>query len=96
MNNGNEPNNIEQIVLRPFTLPELAPYDGKDGMPAYVSVNGVVYDFTNSNLWRDGEHFGSIAGRELTIDYQSCHRGRPRLEAYPIVGYIVPVEQKPD
>lgn len=95
MNNGNEQNNNEQIELRPFTLPELAVFNGKDGMPVYVSVNGDVYDLTNSNLWGDGEHFGNIAGRELTINYKGCHAGRPRLDAFPIVGYIIPVEKKP-
>ena len=95
MNNGDEFNNVEEIQPRPFTLAELAEYDGKDGMPAYVAVNGIVYDVTNSNLWGDGKHFGSLAGRELTINYSSCHVGRPRLDFFPIVGYIIPVEQKP-
>lgn len=90
MNNSNEPNE-----LRPFTLAELADYNGQDSMPVYVSVNGTVYDVTNSNLWRDGEHFGNVAGRELTINYKGCHRGRPRLDAFPVVGYIVPTKQKP-
>ena len=94
MNNGNEPITPEPVEMRPFTLAELSEFDGRDGKPVYVAVNNVVYDVTNSNLWRDGAHFGNVGGRELTINYKGCHGGRPRLDAFPVVGYIVPVEQK--
>ena len=36
---------------RAFTLEELAKYNGKDGNPAYVAVNGIVYDVTNNAAW---------------------------------------------
>ena len=39
--------NENTAELKFFTLEELSAYNGLDGMPAYVSVDGVVYDFTN-------------------------------------------------
>ena len=38
-----------------FTIKELAEYNGKDGKPAYMAVDGVVYDVTNASPWKDGE-----------------------------------------
>lgn len=37
-----------------LTLEELAAYDGKDGNPAYIAVDGVIYDVTDVSLerWR--------------------------------------------
>ena len=77
--------------MRTFTLEELSQYNGKDGRPAYVAVDGVVYDVTNVEAWKDGEHKnGLTAGNELTeeITNQSPH-GIKVLEGLPIVGELV-------
>ena len=77
--------------MRTFTLEELSQYNGKDGQPAYVVVDGVVYDVTNVEAWKDGEHkLGLTAGNELTeeITKQSPH-GLKVLEGLPIVGEFV-------
>lgn len=75
---------------REFTLDELAEFDGKDGKPAYVAVDGVVYDLTNSAAWKNGQHNGFQAGRELTdaIKNESPH-GVGNLDGMPIVGKLV-------
>lgn len=77
--------------MRTFTLEELSQYNGKDGQPAYVAVDGVVYDVTNVEAWKDGEHKqGLTAGNELTeeITNQSPH-GLKVLEGLPVVGTFV-------
>ena len=77
--------------MRTFTLEELSQYNGKDGQPAYVAVDGVVYDVTNVEAWKDGEpKLGLTAGNELTeeITNQSPH-GLKVLEGLPIVGELV-------
>ena len=72
-----------------FTLEELSTYDGNDGRPAYVSVDGIVYDLTNSGAWRNGRHNGFTAGKDLTeeINNVSPH-GVKNLEGIPIVGKL--------
>ncbi|WP_326521342.1 cytochrome b5 domain-containing protein [Faecalispora anaeroviscerum] len=51
-------------------------YHGKNGIPAYVAVNGIVYDVTNSAAWRVATHFGLSAGKDLTTEFNSCHMGQ--------------------
>ena len=71
--------------------PSSYPYNGNEGQPAYVAVDGVVYDVTNVEAWKDGEHKnGLTAGNELTeeITNQSPH-GIKVLEGLPIVGELV-------
>lgn len=72
-----------------FTLEELSKYNGKDGNPAYVAVNGVVYDVTNNAAWAAATHFGLNAGKDLTDEFSSCHAGQNILSKLKVVGKLV-------
>ena len=73
-----------------LTLDQLKQYDGKNGNPAYVAVDGVIYDMTNVPQWKNGEHNGYSAGNDLTdiIKNKSPH-GVKQLKGIPIVGKLV-------
>ncbi|PYZ94810.1 cytochrome b5 [Salipaludibacillus keqinensis] len=74
---------------RQFTIEELATYDGKNGRPAYVAVDGVVYDVTNNRAWAAATHFGLTAGKDYTAEFQSCHAGQQSILAtLPIEGSL--------
>lgn len=70
----NEDKNINNLRMQTFTLEELAKYNGKDGNPAYVAINGIVYDVTFEAVWAAGNHFGLEAGRDLSEKFKSCHK----------------------
>jgi len=75
--------------MRKFTLEELSYYDGQDGRPAYVAYKGIVYDVTESFLWRGGQHQAlHKAGRDLTWELSTAPHGPGLLEKFPIVGVL--------
>jgi predicted heme/steroid binding protein len=75
--------------VKKFTLEELAKYDGKNGNPAYVAVNGKVYDVTDSAFWMDGDHLGSHqAGKELTEEIDIAPHGPENLDRVKLVGTL--------
>jgi len=50
-----------------FTIEELKKYNGKNGMPAYVAIEGIVYDLSKVKPWSGGYHMRMHnAGEDLT------------------------------
>ena len=77
MISGQEPARPVQGTRRVFTPEELALYNGTNGFPAYVAVNGIVYDVSNAPIWQTGTHFGLHAGQSLSVEFNTCHSNRP-------------------
>ncbi|WP_352400846.1 cytochrome b5 domain-containing protein [Anaerotignum sp.] len=81
--------NISEVnTTRSITRQELAVSNGKNGNPAYVAIDGFVYDVTNNPAWGAGTHFGLGAGRDLTNEFASCHEGENILKKLPVVGFL--------
>jgi predicted heme/steroid binding protein len=75
-----------ELVL---TTEELAQYDGKNGNPAYIAVDGVIYDVTNVPQWKNGDHNGFTAGRDLTDEIKNISpHGVSKLKTVPVVGRL--------
>lgn len=71
-----------------FTIDELLNFNGLDGKPAYVAVNGVVYDVSMEPSWAGASHFGILAGRDVTAKFIECHRAVEVLSKLPRVGTL--------
>lgn len=72
-------------AVKTFTLAELSRYNGENGSPAYVAVDGDVYDL--SSVFKAGKHYSHFAGTELTNAFYSYH-AKKVLSKYPIVGIL--------
>lgn len=78
------------------TLDELSRFDGKEGRPAYVAYKGVVYDMTNSRLWKNGSHLTKhAAGSDLTNFLKNAPHGEDKILAMPQVGRILQAGEAP-
>ena len=84
----------EAWKTKTFTAEELKKYNGKDGMPVYVAVDGIVYDLSKSKYWKSGEHMKMhAAGADLSA---AIHEQAPKmihhdgkiLEKMPKVGVL--------
>lgn len=66
-----------------FTAETLAVDNGLAGRPAYVAIDGLVYDL--SALFRNGQHAGHSAGQDLSAAFHGAHPDS-YLQGYQIVG----------
>lgn len=73
-----------------FTLTELTKYDGQNGQPAYVAVDGIVYDVSSIKQWSGGSHEGYQAGTDLTDLMSSAPHSADVLLKATKVGVLVP------
>jgi predicted heme/steroid binding protein len=80
---------LPQQSPRNLTISELTKFNGRDGKPAYVAVNGTIYDVTNNAAWAAATHFGLNAGKDLTDEFASCHANQTILSKLKIVGKLI-------
>ena len=73
---------------RVFTLVELSKYNGQNGNPSYVAVDGIVYDVSNNRQWRNGMHNGATAGSDLSSMINSAPHGKSILKNIAIIGVL--------
>lgn len=78
------------VRQKEFTLEELNKYDGSNGRPAYVAVNGTVYDVSYEATWGGGgTHFGLYSGKDLSSEFRGCHKDVMEiLNTLPKIGTI--------
>ena len=78
----------QQVELPTFNAEELAKYNGKDGNPAYVAVDGKVYDVSDVPQWNGGSHAGGSlsAGMDQSEAIMRSPHGKDVLSKLPIVG----------
>jgi predicted heme/steroid binding protein/uncharacterized membrane protein len=73
-----------------FTESELEKYDGKNGKPVYISLDGKVHDVSDSSLWADGRHMGlHSAGAELSESIANAPHSGEVLSRFPVVGVLI-------
>ncbi len=75
--------------MKDFDPKRLEEFNGKEGHSCYVSVEGKVYDISESELWKDGKHIEChAAGRELAESLENAPHGKEVLDKFQQVGIL--------
>lgn len=87
---------VAALISNEITPEQLSHFDGKEGRPAYISYEGMVYNVTNNRLWKNGSHMVKhAAGNDLTEALKTAPHGEDKVQAMPQVGMLVTSERKP-
>ena len=71
-----------------FSRSQLALHNGQDKDTIYVAYKGIIYDVTNSRLWRNGKHYEHWAGQDLTDELHDAPHTDQVFEKFQKVGQL--------
>ena len=71
-----------------YTSFQLALRNGQDKEEIWTAYKGVIYDVTQSRLWRNGKHYEHWAGQDLTPELQDAPHTEIVFEKFPVIGYL--------
>ena len=88
---------VALCLSRELTPEQLSSFDGKEGRPACIAYKGIIYDITNSRLWKNGQHMMKHhAGADLSDTLKQAPHGDDKVLAMPQVGMCVEPDRKPE
>lgn len=75
--------------MKEFTSEELLSFNGKEGKPVYIALEGKIYDVSKSPFWSQGIHMNRhLPGRDLKGEISAAPHGSEVLERYPQIGIL--------
>lgn len=75
--------------LPSFTRSQIALRNGQDKPEVWVAYKGLIYDVTDSRLWRNGHHYEHWAGQDLTSELEMAPHTEKVFERMKVVGVLV-------
>jgi predicted heme/steroid binding protein/uncharacterized membrane protein len=88
---------VAVCLSREITPEQLLAFDGKEGRPAYIAYKGIIYDITNSRLWKNGQHMMKHhAGTDLTETIKTAPHDEDKVLAMTQAGMLIASDRKPD
>ena len=72
-----------------YTQQQLALRNGQDREEVWVAYKGVIYEVTDSRLWRDGKHYEHWAGQDLTVELKDAPHTDTVFQKFEVVGRLV-------
>jgi predicted heme/steroid binding protein len=71
-----------------YSKQQLALRNGQDKPEIWVALNGLIYDVTDSRLWRNGKHYEHWAGQDLTDELKDAPHTESVFLKFKVVGEL--------
>lgn len=76
------------MELPQFTKSQLALRNGQDRPDIWIAFEGIIYDVSDSRLWKDGTHYEHWAGQDLTDEIGDAPHTPEVLKKFKPVGKL--------
>ena len=74
--------------LPEFTKSQLALRNGQDKPEIWVAYKSIIYDVSESRLWKNGKHYEHWAGQDLTEELRDAPHTISVFEKFKTVGIL--------
>lgn len=74
--------------MKVFTKQQLALRNGQDRPEIWVAYKGVIYEVSDSRLWRNGKHYEHWAGQDLTEELSDAPHTEKVFEKFQPIGQL--------
>jgi predicted heme/steroid binding protein len=75
--------------LPTYTKSQLALRNGQDKPQIWVAYLGMIYDVTDSRLWRNGKHYEHWAGQDLTDEMKDAPHTQAVFEKFTPIARLI-------
>jgi predicted heme/steroid binding protein len=75
--------------MKEYTTSQLALRNGQDKPEIWVAYKNMIYDVTNSKMWRNGKHYEHWAGQDLTQEMADAPHNENAFDKFKIVGKLM-------
>ncbi|SOD15398.1 cytochrome b5 domain-containing protein [Pedobacter xixiisoli] len=76
------------MELQTYTKQQLALRNGQDKPQIWVAFKGIIYDVSESRLWKNGKHYEHWAGQDLTEELADAPHTEGVFEKFEKVGTL--------
>lgn len=74
--------------MKEYTKAQLALRNGQDKEEIWCAYKGIIYDVTQSRLWRNGKHYEHWAGQDLTAELSAAPHTDKVFSKFTIIGKL--------
>lgn len=74
--------------LPEYTRSYLALRNGQDKPEIWIAYKGLIYDVTQSRLWKKGKHYEHWAGQDLTDELKDAPHTESVFEKFRTIGRL--------
>ena len=75
--------------MKKYSPQQLALRNGQDREEIWIAYRGIIYDVTNSKLWKNGTHYEHWSGQDLTDELKDAPHTAIVFERLQVVGELV-------
>ncbi len=75
-------------MLPTITKRQLSLHNSVDKIKIWVAYKGLVYDVSESRLWKNGKHYEHWAGQDLTDELPEAPHTEKVFEKFKCIGIL--------
>lgn len=75
--------------MKEYSPQQLALRNGHDKEEIWIAYKGIIYDATNSKLWKNGTHYEHWSGQDLTDELKDAPHTERVFERLTVIGNLI-------